>query len=86
MSAVALPSPVYPEEAVREGISDECDSRFDIDGWGRPFNLDVRCTYKIFADATEDALLATEFNPRALDASQIGAQCASYPFAYEVSG
>ncbi|HAY05607.1 MAG TPA: energy transducer TonB [Hyphomonas sp.] len=84
--AVALPAPVYPEEAAREGISDTCESRFDIDWKGRPFNLAVRCTYRVFADSVEDALRATEFNPNALDPSQAGAQCASYPFSYEVSG
>lgn len=84
--AVALPAPVYPEEAAREGISDTCESRFDIDWKGRPFNLDVRCTYRVFADSAEDALHATEFDPKALDRSQAGAQCASYPFSYEVSG
>ncbi|MBA4339342.1 energy transducer TonB [Hyphomonas sp.] len=84
--AVALPAPVYPEEAARQGISDTCESRFDIDWKGRPFNLEVRCTYQIFADATEQALRVTKFNPRALDASHLGARCASYPFAYEVTG
>lgn len=83
--AVVVPAPVYPEEAAREGISDTCESRFDIDWRGRPFNLDVRCTYRIFADSAEAALRAAEFDPRALHPSQIGAQCASYPFAYEVS-
>jgi protein TonB len=84
--AVALPAPVYPEEAARQGISDTCESRFDIDWKGQPFNLEVRCTHRIFADATEEALRATEFNPRALDMSQLGARCASCPFAYEVTG
>lgn len=86
VTAVAPPAPVYPAEAAREGISHKCESRFDIDWRGRPFNLDVRCTYRIFADSAETALRATEFDPRALDTSQQGAQCASYPFAYEVTG
>lgn len=85
VTAVVLPSPVYPEEAAHEGISDTCESRFDIDWRGRPFNLDVRCTYLIFASSAEEALRATEFDPHALDPSQLGSQCASYPFAYEIN-
>ncbi len=84
--AVALPAPVYPEDAARQGISDTCEARFDVDWRGQPFNLDIRCTYRIFADSAEEALRSTEFDPRALDPSQLGAQCASYAFEYVVSG
>jgi protein TonB len=85
VSPVKLPAPIYPEEAIREGLSDTCESRFDIDWRGRPFNLDVRCTRRIFADSAEAALRATEFDPKALDPAQAGGQCASHPFASEIS-
>ena len=62
-----------------------CESRFDIDWQGRPFNLDVRCTYRVFADSAEEALSAAKFDPHILEPSQLGSQCASYPFAYEAS-
>ncbi len=79
-----LPAPSYPALEAQAGYEDVCDLRFDIDGKGRPINLDTRCTYAVFRDSAEAALSTARFDPAMSKRLPAGQQCAAYVIAYEI--
>jgi len=86
VEASILPQPEYPRTEAREGYEDNCLVRFDVDRSGAPVNLDTRCTYKAFAESAEVAMKTARFDKRLARKLPAGAQCASYPISYELTG
>lgn len=80
------PVPVYPDEALRKGLSGQCDVYFSIDAAGRPFNVDAQCSDPVFERSSERAVRRVQFAARVVNGKPVGQDNLVYPFVYELNG
>lgn len=80
------PLPVYPDAALRKGLSGQCDVYFSIDAAGRPFNVDAECSDPVFERSSESAVRKVQFAAKVVDGRPVGQDNLVYPFVYELNG
>jgi TonB family protein len=56
------PQPIYPIEALRNGIEGRCEVRFTVDAQGVPQNVTARCTHPVFEAPARQAMLAVRLD------------------------
>ncbi len=57
------PQPAYPRPAAERRLEGSCEVRFSVSIRGEPFDIDARCTDRVFARAAEQAVARVRFAP-----------------------
>ncbi|WP_300390126.1 energy transducer TonB [Henriciella sp.] len=76
------PHPVYPAEAVRNGLSGKCNVILDVTADGEPFNVKADCTDPVFAESATEAMKQVTFPPKLVEGQSVSRTGVVYPIEY----
>ena len=82
---IRVPVPDYPDRALRQGLSGNCEVRFSIDQMGRPYNTVAECSDKVFVRSAEKAVRGALFAVRTKNGKPVGQDNLVYPLLYELN-
>ena len=78
------PMPIYPDPAAKRGITGACDVHFSVSPKGEPFNINAKCTDRIFERAAEKAVSKVKFAPKIHDGLPVTVTGAVYPIVFRM--
>ncbi len=80
-------APVYPEEAVVQGLTGHCDLEFTVTPQGTTTDISViECTDSIFEPPSVQALLKFKYKPRVANGAPVAVSGVRNRFTYTISG
>ena len=80
-------APLYPEEAVSQGLTGHCDLEFTVTPQGTTADIRViECTDSIFEQPSVQALLKFKYKPRVADGAPVAVSGVRNRFTYTISG
>lgn len=81
---IAPPIPTYPRIGIKQGIEGKCDVYMSVSTMGRPYNIDAKCTDRIFEASAETAISKIEFLPKIMDGRVIEVHNVIYPLEFKL--
>lgn len=79
---IRKPVPQFPRRAMEQGISGECDVRFNVDARGKPYGIVADCTNDVFKGEAERAVAAVEFAPKIVRGKPAERRNVVYPLEF----
>lgn len=77
-----FPHPVYPAEAVRNGLSGKCNVILDVTADGEPFNVKADCTDPVFVESATEAMKHVTFPTKLVEGQSVSRTGVVYPIEY----
>lgn len=81
---IAPPLPIYPRNAIKRGLEGKCDVYMSVSTMGRPYNINAKCTDRIFESSAETAISKIEFLPQIMDGRIIEVHNVVYPLEFKL--
>ena len=82
--AISPPLPVYPDAAIKRGLSGACEVRFSITPKGAPFDVRASCSDQIFERAAEKSVKKVKFVPKIHNGLPVTAKGVVYPLEFRM--
>ena len=82
--APVRPVPVYPQEAITQGIEGDCEVRFNVSVKGEPYDVVANCTHPVFKQEAERALREIRFVPKIMRGEPVERRNVVYPIMFRM--